>query len=365
MARLKFGALLGIFRARETVELGIEAEKLGFDSVLVADHLIDTPPPGASMVDPWTVLAALGEHTKKILLCTAVTQYQQYHPAKLAQMLATLDDLTHGRVGLGIGAGEVMNTVPFGMEWEESSVRAEKLREFIKVVKLLWTSIPYKSTVNFEGKYYRLVNARLDQSPVQKPHPPIYIGALGSRRLLELVGEMGNGWIPVTSCPEIYAKRLEVIKRAAEKAGRKIKDIDLGVWLMTAVVKDPKRRELIKEKALKFLKTYLTVDRYQLRMLGYEALPLSYQYQHLMFSPEEVKVVMEAREKIPDEIWKKRFMAVGTPEEIIEIIEQYASLGATHIFIRDSMYAPEFNAMADTLNAVSREIMPYFKEREK
>lgn len=357
---MKFGALLGVFPARETVELGILAEKVGYDSVWIADHLTDFRLPAASWVDPWTVLGALGEHTRRILFSTAVSPYQYYHPAKLAQHVASLDELSNGRAMIGMGTGENMSVTPFGIEWEKLNVRRDRLREAIQVMRLLWAS-SWEKTVNFHGKYYRLINARLDQAAYSPCDPPVYIGALVNEQTLRLVGELGDGWIPWVMCPELYAKNVEIIKSGAEKVGRKIEDIDLAVWLQTAVTEDPE----IEKDAKKVLRQFMMYSRYPLKMLGYEIrLPAKYSYIYGLPTAEVAKVIGEAAEKIPDEVvekaWEKGFFAVGSTEEIIEIVEKYIRAGATHICIRDGIF--KNNPMGDTLRAISEKVMPYFRE---
>lgn len=94
-----------------------------------------------------------------------------------------------------------MNVIPFGLPWDEPTGRAARLEEAVRVIKLLWGSRREKA-VSFSGKYYNLRDAFLSLSPSRKPHPPVYIGAMASRRMLELVGEQGDGWIAWFNTPE-------------------------------------------------------------------------------------------------------------------------------------------------------------------
>src|SRR5579862_8273487 len=162
----------------DIVSDGIEAERLGFDMVWVPDHLVDIRPLQA-ITDTWTTLAYIGAKTQKIKLGSGVTDIQRMHPAKIANTVANLDNLTKGRVVLGIGAGEIMNTKPYGIPFEEKSVRVRRLRENIQVIKLLWAA-RYEQPANFTGEFYSLNNAHLSMSPLQRPSPPIYIGAFSS-----------------------------------------------------------------------------------------------------------------------------------------------------------------------------------------
>ena len=140
----------------------------------IPDHLIED----GALVDPWSVMAGIGIQTRRVMICTGVTDTQRSHPAKTAQSVATVDELSHGRAGLGIGAGEAMNITPFGIHWDKNPRdRTQRLREAIKVIRLLWSSSK-NNRKNYEGKFFQLKDAWLDQHPVQKPSPPIYVTRL-------------------------------------------------------------------------------------------------------------------------------------------------------------------------------------------
>src|SRR5712692_2078095 len=134
---MKMGMIIGDVSPTESVEHAVLAEKLGFESVWFSDHLIDA---GGITIDPYTTMGAIAAKTSRLKMCAAVSDTQRVHPAKLAHMVATLSDISRGRVWLGIGAGEAMNVVPFGMPFEEPKGRTQRLAEAIQVIKLLWRS---------------------------------------------------------------------------------------------------------------------------------------------------------------------------------------------------------------------------------
>ena len=353
MVDVKFGAVIGIYSSRETVRLSKMAEGLGYDSIWIPDHLVGFFSPG-SFIDPWTTLAAVGENTKSVFLSPSVTDCQRCHPAKIAHMVSTLDELSNGRAGLGIGAGEAMNIVPYGLEWEKPSVRVGRLREAVQVVKLLWGS-SRDNPVNFEGAYYQLSRAWLDHKPVRHPHPPVYIGALGNERTLEIVGELGDGWLPWISCPESWKRRLEFVRRGTEKAKRPLKDLDLCVWMYFTMSEAAEAYE----NALNQLKRTLLVDRYHLRMFGYDLpLPIEYSYQRLSATEKAQKIIIDAAKQIPDELMEKKFIPVGGADEIIETISAYVKMGATHICVRDIFLSAE-----EGFGQFSKKVIPYFREQ--
>ena len=277
MENIKFGYVISEVTPTEALELGVLADKLGFDSIFTPDHMLDFD---ACRMDPWTVLSAIGARTNKVMLCPSVTDYQRCHPAKTAHIVATMDYLTSGRAALGIGSGEGMNTIPFGIELEEPAIRIAKLEEAVRLIIKLWTATK-NQPANFEGKYFQLKNAWLDQTCVRKPHPPLYIGAIGASRLLELTGELADGWIPFMNTPETYAKRYEKVKAGIKKAGRNIEDVDTTAMVFPTLSDRPGA----KEKAVELCKIYLASEMNIMKSLGHPIkAPSDFAYQHTLIT---------------------------------------------------------------------------------
>ena len=283
---------------REGADKAVEAEKLGFDCVWAADHLTEMPPATAVM-DAWTVLADIGARTTTVRLGTGVIDIQRIHPAKVASMVATLDHLTNGRVNLGIGAGEVMNTKPYGMAWEAPAVRVGRLKESLEVMKLLWGS-SIEDPVSYCGEHYRLENAHLGLLPVQKPHPPIYVGAFTATKMFHIIGEMGQGWLPGTPNTEASFKRkLKVIREAAEGSGRSIDEIDVIATIPFAV----SGKRSVREQAKNLLKPTLVYHTRLLKDLGVDVAVDSsrkaLEYQYIEPTMDYAKEFNAAVEQLP------------------------------------------------------------------
>lgn len=215
--RLKWGSILSYAKA---------AEGLGYDSLWVSDHLLnpylkERGVPNRFLLRPyalevWTVLCALATATTKCRLGTYVLCNNFRHPSIVSKMATTLDIVSGGRVNLGIGAcWFVEEFKSFGIPWKKYAVRLDMLKESIKLIKMLMT----KNDVNFTGKYYNLQRANLEPKPVQKPHVPIWIGG-NSKRILEIVAEMGNGWIPEGLAPKDLSKRVRFVRKKAKESGR-------------------------------------------------------------------------------------------------------------------------------------------------
>lgn len=111
----------------------LRAKECGFDSVWFADHFVSTDPVDECS-DTWVLLTAIDLKTKRVMLCSWVSDPFRRHPATIAQTVATLDRLTEGRTALGIGAGEEMNLTPYGISWDHPIAR---LRESVTYVKAM------------------------------------------------------------------------------------------------------------------------------------------------------------------------------------------------------------------------------------
>jgi F420-dependent oxidoreductase-like protein len=168
------------------------ADEGGFDHVWSYDHLVavgaDTAAP---IFEGWSLLAAMAEGTRRVRLGLLVTGNQYRHPALLAKMAVTVDHLSAGRLELGIGAG--WNEPEFamlGMPYPSTADRIRALDEACTVIKRLWT----QERTSFAGRFYTLTDAIAEPKPVQRPHPPVWIGGSGPRRTLRVVARHADVW---------------------------------------------------------------------------------------------------------------------------------------------------------------------------
>lgn len=216
---MQFGVVLHVTAAYANwdtfLTIARKAEQLGYDSVWVSIHFV-SPNGRPYGLEAWTVLSALASSTHKIRLGTYVLCNQFRHPSLLARMAATLDNVSGGRLNLGIGAGWLKNEhVAFGFGWNKHSLRVERLREAAEIVKKLWT----ENHVYYEGKHFQLKNATLEPKPLQKPHPPVWIDG-NSDSIRKVVAEVGDGWIPVLPTPEELDDGVFQIKERMRNVGR-------------------------------------------------------------------------------------------------------------------------------------------------
>jgi F420-dependent oxidoreductase-like protein len=194
----------------------------GFEGFLRADHyqaMGDEPGlPGPT--DAWLALAALARETTRIRLGTLVTSATFRLPGPLAVMVAQLDQMSGGRVELGIGAGwyEREHT-SYGIPFPGVGERFDRLAEQLEVVTGLWRTPPGE-TYSFTGDHYRLVDAPALPKPVQVPGPPIIVGGRGPKRTPELAARYADEFNMPFKTVEETAEAYERVREACDRTGR-------------------------------------------------------------------------------------------------------------------------------------------------
>ena len=183
------------------VDAAVTAEEAGWDGVLLADHLIFPPPPAGGQAqrdmepmafpDPWVTLAAIAERTERIRLGSWVTPIPRRQPWQLARDLATLDQLSGGRVVLGAGVGRKSDYEAFGQPWN----LAEMWRRFDETADLLdafWRG----EAVNHRGHHFTVSDAVLLPTPVQRRRIPIVVGGIWPSTRSLVRGARWDGIVP-------------------------------------------------------------------------------------------------------------------------------------------------------------------------
>jgi F420-dependent oxidoreductase-like protein len=191
------------------------AEGAGFEGVWVFDHFTALyADPDGPCLEGWTLLAALAASTTRLRLGTLVTGMTHRHPSVLATEVVTVDHVSDGRVECAVGAAwNREEHRELGIPFPGVRERMERLEEGVQVLRLLMSG----ERVSFEGRHYRLDGALYRPHPVQRPHPPIWIGARGPKLGLPIVGRQADVWHTWGSD---YRARWDVVRRAAEEAGR-------------------------------------------------------------------------------------------------------------------------------------------------
>lgn len=167
-------------------------ERSNFDAFWISDGLVANGQLDEPRLDSWTALAAIAQATSRIRLGVHVSGNAYRHPVVLAKMVTTIDQISNGRVELGIGAGWPGENRRYGIEFWKRRERVERLDEALEVIKLLWTQPRPK----FEGKYYLLDEPPYSPPNVQQPHPPILIGG-GSDAMLRVIAKHADTVSPM------------------------------------------------------------------------------------------------------------------------------------------------------------------------
>lgn len=233
---MKIGVFeFAIDQSTDPAVLAKRAEELGFASFWVPEHAIipiktSTPYPGSAdgiipdaygrILDPFVALARASGATKTIQLGTGICLVPERNPLLLAKEVATLDRLSGGRFIFGIGAGwlkeetEIMGG-NFPQRWTQT-------KDAIMAMKELWT----KDEAVYEGRFYNFPAVRSFPKPLQKPHPPIFMGG-ASKNVFRRVVEWGDGWMPVRAKLDYIKEGRATLNQLAERAGRDPKSIDV------------------------------------------------------------------------------------------------------------------------------------------
>ena len=199
---MKIGIALPIFGKYagrdEILETALAAEALGYDSIWVSDHVVVPDHHnvfGEVFYDPLISLGFIASATSRVELGTSVLVLPYRNPLVLAKSVSSLDALSEGRVILGVGSGWLKGEFKaLGVDY---SRRGRMTDEYIEIMKELWTS----ESPSYKGEHFSFSGIRFEPKPVQKPHPPIWVGG-ESRRSVERAVKYGDGWHPVGLTPE-------------------------------------------------------------------------------------------------------------------------------------------------------------------
>ncbi len=276
----------------EAREAALEFDRLGYDGVWACDHVYGVPMPQLPIFEAWTELAAVAAITKKVELGTLVTPPFFRNPAILAKQVATLDHISNGRAVVGLGAGwfqpEFEGT---GSEFPPLRERMRALEETAQILKALWT----EERASFEGRHFRVRDAICEPKPLRRP--PILIGGGGERVLMGIVARHADIWNNLAIFQPQLGAKIEALKRRCDEEGRDFDTLEVSQQCVVVIAEDDVSATESLAKAQKI-------------------------YGHHMGAALE-----------EHGIW-------GTPDRVIERIEQHRALGcdgfAIEFFGRDT-----------------------------
>ena len=217
----------GLTDVRDVVSVAARAEELGYDSVWASDHVFNVSYVYERIghrpyYDPLTILAFAAAQTERVTLGTSVLVLPYHNPMRLAKQAATLDQLSGGRVALGVGVG-VIDTeleamgVPFGE-------RGAFTDESIAIMKTLWRD----DEPRHEGRFFQFSDMAFSPRPVRPEGIPLLIGGV-SRAAIRRAARHGDGWHPTAMPPEDLAQGIRYLHEQAESAGRDPASVPVSV----------------------------------------------------------------------------------------------------------------------------------------
>jgi alkanesulfonate monooxygenase SsuD/methylene tetrahydromethanopterin reductase-like flavin-dependent oxidoreductase (luciferase family) len=299
-----------------TLAAAVECERLGYDSLWVADHFFLGG--DGAILEGWTTLSVLAGLTSRIKLGSIHLCTGFRNPALLAKMAATLDVLSNGRLLFFADSGNRrVEFEAYDFPWhEDSRARNTRMREALELILRLWQE---DGPVTFAGRHYAAHEALCVPHPVQRPHPPLWLGETPDEVMLAAVAELADGWNSAPISVAGLRDRLARVEAACAAAGRSMSDLELS--LETQVLIAPTRRRV----------TELLEHAAQLgdpRSAGTAVDPASLEDQWL----------------------------VGTPTEVIARIEEYRALGISHFML----WFMDFPSM-DGVRLFADTVRPHFK----
>jgi probable F420-dependent oxidoreductase len=308
-------------------EVAVRAERLGFDSVWMSDHFFASLGRygGADgrygSLEPLSTLAALAPLTERVRLGTLVLSAGFRHPAIVAKSATAIDRLSGGRMELGLGAGWFAEEYEaFGYGFADIGERFGRLEETMGYLDALFGDEP----ASFRSERFELREAYNHPRPVQEPRPPLLVGGKGGPRMLRLAVRLADGWNTVWRwTPEAYAERAAAVRETCERQGRDPASFRLSLGLYTVVGEDAAD----------------LASRYELMR---ERLPAG---------------VVDA---VPLEALRRDGL-VGTPAEVLERLELFATLGVSELVVCP---APVWFALPDPsmLDLLAEAVLPSAKQ---
>jgi len=323
--KAQFGYSISWSSFEEIISKSSLAEKFGFNTIWYHDHLMI--PSNAPVLESFSLLTALAERTTKCKIGQTVVDTSRRHPATIAHSALTLNHISNGRAFVGIGTGEAMNLTPLKLSMEKP---LKKLRESLYIIKGIFNA-KKETPFSFSGDIFSAKDVFLNVDDKIISPPPIYVGA-GGPKTREITGELADGWIPYVHSLSNYGKFLGDIKNGVEKTKRNISELDLVASvpiLITNNENDDRRKKIGRSLAIRLL-----LEGNTLKDLGWEEdIPKEILQSQMIIDESVSKKLEDEADKIPSEI-TEQIAAIGTPAEIIEVLEKYKKIGADHFLIK-------------------------------
>jgi F420-dependent oxidoreductase-like protein len=286
-------------------EIAAHCEQTGWDGVYFADHFMPNgqgpQPLDGDMLECWSIIAALAATVPRVRLAPLVTSVTYRHPAVLANIAAAVDQVSHGRLTLGVGAGWQENEhASYGIALGTVRERMDRFTEAVQILRSLLS----QPRTTFSGQYFQLEDAPCQPAPVSG-RLPLLIGGGGERRTLPIAAQYADEWNAWTT-PDVLAHKLSVLREHCEQVGR-----------------DPNEIQVSTQALL-----YLSTDKQWL---------------------EDKRQAAAGRPAI-----------IGTPDEVADIVARYRDAGADELIVPDFTLG-SMARRKDTCDLFMQEVAPAFR----
>ena len=311
---LTFGVAAG--DARHVAEFAQQAEALGFERIVMGEHVMDGNPPRPTHLALPMAAAAAGA-TRRLRVMTGIVIAPLYHPVLLAKLVTTVDLVSHGRLDFGIGiSGQRETRVEFDAVGIPVQTRGRRTNEMLAVMKRLWT----EARVTHHGDFFDFEDVTLVPQPAQQPHPPIWVAGR-SEAAMRRAASLGDGWYPYLLTVQRLRASNEAVRRYASEAGRDASGFHWGVMQPTAIADD--RQEALALAVTNVGQRYVTPGR----------------------SAEDIAQAL---------------CLTGTPEDCIQGIEARIEAGVRDFVL--GFLASEDDGRLRQMELFAKRVMPYFRK---
>ena len=312
---ITFGVSLSVDDYWDIPEFARRAEALGYGRVTMGEHIMDGNPPRPTLLNLPAMAAAAGA-TSNLRVMTGIVIAPLYHPVTLAKMVATVDQVSGGRLDFGIGiSGQRGTKIEFDAVGVDVHTRGKRTDEMLQVMQRLFT----EEHVSHHGDFFDFDDVSLLPFPAQKPYPPVWVSGR-SEAAMRRAGVMGDGWYPYLFTVRRIKASKDMVRQYAAEAGRDLTGFHWGLNQPTAISSDGS--EALELAVSNVGERYVTAER----------------------SAESIA---------------KALCIAGTPDDCVKAVEERIEAGVEHINL--GFLASEPDAFYKQMELFASQVIPKFQ----
>ena len=312
---ITFGVSLSVDDYWDIPEFARRAETLGYGRVTMGEHIMDGNPPRPTLLNLPAMAAAAGA-TSNLRVMTGIVIAPLYHPVTLAKMVATVDQVSNGRLDFGIGiSGQRGTKIEFDAVGVDVHTRGKRTDEMLQVMQRLFT----EEHVSHHGDFFDFDDVSLLPFPAQKPYPPVWVSGR-SEAAMRRAGVMGDGWYPYLFTVRRIKASNDMVRQYAAEAGRDLTGFNWGLNQPTAISSDGS--EALELAVSNVGERYVTAER----------------------SAESIA---------------KALCIAGTPDDCVKAVEERIEAGVEHINL--GFLASEPDAFYRQMELFASQVIPKFQ----